>query len=189
MDSNSPTDAELVKKSLAGQHEAFGQLYDRYARLAASVAAGVSGDWAAVDDMVQECFLRAYRKLGTLRDQDRFGAWIAGIARQVGRERRRTLRRDRHEFRDPQLLRTHSPVNAENEPCNRDEVDRIMQCVAKLGEQERLAIHAFFLQQQEVRQAAELLGLSRSGFYATVQRAIAQLAKQLNPSDDKRLRR
>lgn len=185
MDPNSPTDAELVKKSLAGQHEPFGKLYDRYAPLAASVAAGVSGDWAATDDMVQECFLRAFRKLGTLRDQDRFGSWIAGIARQVGRERRRTLRRDRHEFRDPQLLQADSPVNTDHETCNRDEVDRIMQCVAKLGEQERLAIHAFFLQQQDVRQAAELLGLSRSGFYAAVQRAIAKLSRQLNPTTTK----
>jgi RNA polymerase sigma-70 factor (ECF subfamily) len=189
MDSNSPTDAELVKQSLAGQHEAFGQLYDRYARLAASVVAGVSGDWAAVDDMVQECFLRVFRKLATLRDPSRFGPWVAGIARQVGRERRRTLRRDRHEFRDPQLFPADVLTNADTDLADNDETERVMQGVAKLGEQERLAIHAFFLQQQDARQAAELLGLSRSGFYATVQRAIAQLAMQLNPSDDKRLKR
>jgi RNA polymerase sigma-70 factor (ECF subfamily) len=189
MDPNSPTDAELVQKSLAGQHEPFGQLYDRYARLAASVTAGVSGDWPAVDDMVQECFLRAYRKLATLRDPSLFGPWITGIARQVGRERRRTLRRDRHEFRDPLLMRADSPVTTNANFCERDETERIMQCVASLGEQERLAIHAFFLQQQDVREAAVLLGLSRSGFYATVQRAVARLAKQLNPSDDERLKR
>jgi hypothetical protein len=45
-----------------------------------------------------------------------------------------------------------------------------------LGEQERVAIHAFFLDQQSARQAAELLGMSRSGFYALLQRAIARLA-------------
>jgi RNA polymerase sigma-70 factor (ECF subfamily) len=68
-------------------------------------------------------------------------------------------------------------------------MEQIMRSVAKLGEQERLAIHAFFLEQQDVRQAAELLGLSRSGFYATVQRAVARLAKQLNHSDDEQLKR
>jgi RNA polymerase sigma-70 factor (ECF subfamily) len=189
MDPNPPTDAELVQNSLAGQHEPFGQLYDRYARLAASVVAGVSGDWVGVDDMVQECFLRAFRKLNTLRDPARFGPWIAGIARQVGRERRRTLRRDRHEFLDPQSLQTDSKLAANAQRCDPDEIEQIMRNVAKLGEQERLAIHAFFLEQQDVRQAAELLGLSRSGFYATVQRAVARLARQLNPTDDKRLKR
>jgi RNA polymerase sigma-70 factor (ECF subfamily) len=189
MDPDPPTDAELVQKSLAGQHESFGQLYDRYARLVATVVAGVSGDWAAVDDMVQECFLRAYGKLATLRDPSRFAPWITGIARQVGRERRRSLRRDRHEFQDPQSLQADVLTNANTDLADRDETESVMRGVAKLGEQERLAIHAFFLQQQDVRKAAELLGLSRSGFYATVQRAIARLAKQLNPSDDERLKR
>ena len=189
MEPNSPTDAELVTATLAGQREPFGLLYDRYARLVASVVAGVSGDWAAVDDMAQECFLRAFRKLATLRDPTRFGPWIAGIARRVGRERRRTLRRDRHEFRDPRALQADSLTIIDANRCARDETERIMRGVEKLGEQERLAIHAFFLQQQDVRQAAEVLGLSRSGFYATVQRAIARLVKQLNPSDDERLKR
>jgi RNA polymerase sigma-70 factor (ECF subfamily) len=152
------------------------------------VVAGVSGDWATVDDMVQECFLRAYRKLATLRDPLRFGPWIAGIARHVGRERRRTLRRDRHEFHDPQSLHDDSRTATDTELCDRDETERIMRCVAKLGEQERLAIHAFFLKQLDARQAAELLGLSRSGFYATLQRALARLARQLNSRDDERLK-
>jgi RNA polymerase sigma-70 factor (ECF subfamily) len=181
MDSNSTTDAELVTETLAGAREPFGQLYDRYRRVVASVVSGVSGDWAAVDDMVQECFLRAFRKLATLRDPARFGPWIIGIARQVGRERRRSLRRDRHEFHDPQSLLTESPIDAGNEPCDRDQVDQIMQRVAELDEQERLAIHAYFLQQRNANDGAELLGLSRSGFYATVQRAVARLAAQLKP--------
>jgi RNA polymerase sigma-70 factor (ECF subfamily) len=138
---------------------------------------------------VQECFLRAYRKLATLRDPSLFGPWITGIARQVGRERRRSLRRDRHEFHDPHTLQTESPSAVNPESCDPDEMEQIMRSVAKLGEQERLAIHAFFLEQQDVRQAAELLGLSRSGFYATVQRAVARLAKQLNHSDDEQLKR
>jgi RNA polymerase sigma-70 factor (ECF subfamily) len=189
MDQNAPTDAELVKKSLAGQRESFGELYDRYARLAASVVAGVSGDWRSVEDMTQECFLRAYRKLATIRDPERFGPWIAGIARQVGRERRRSLRRDRHEYHDPLSLRVNSPTATGVEPLDRDETERIMQSVAMLDERERLAIHAHFLDQQNARQAAELLGLSRSGFYATVRRAVTRLATQLNPSDEKPLKR
>jgi RNA polymerase sigma factor (sigma-70 family) len=189
MDRNALTDAELVKKSLAGQRESFGELYDRYARLVASVVAGVSGDWPSAEDMTQECFLRAYRKLATLRDPERFGPWITGIARQVGRERRRSLRRDRHTFHDPQSLAADAMSFTNAEPENRDETERIMRSVAELGEQERLAIHAFYLEQQNAQRAAEVLGLSRSGFYATVQRAIARLAKQLNPNDNDLRRR
>jgi RNA polymerase sigma-70 factor (ECF subfamily) len=98
MEPNAPNDAELVAETLADNREAFGELYDRHARMVRAVVLGVSGDWSAVEDMTQESFLRAFRKLATLREPARFCPWIVGIARHVARERRRTLRRDRHEF-------------------------------------------------------------------------------------------
>jgi RNA polymerase sigma-70 factor (ECF subfamily) len=189
MDSNSPTDAELVTESLAGQREPFGRLYDRYARIVAAVVAGVSGDWNHVDDMTQECFLRAFRKLSTLRDRTRFGPWVVGIARQVGRERRRSLRRDRHSFRDPLTLVANDTSDVSNEFGDQDEFDHIMRHVAVLDENERIAIHAYFLDEQNAATAAERLGLSRSGFYATLERAVARLAQQLTVNDSERLKR
>ncbi|HYO96532.1 MAG TPA: sigma factor, partial [Polyangiaceae bacterium] len=38
---------------------------------------------ADVDDVVQEVFLRMQRGLGTLRDEDRYGAWVYKIARSA----------------------------------------------------------------------------------------------------------
>jgi RNA polymerase sigma factor (sigma-70 family) len=183
MEPPSPSDAELVAQTLAGKREAFGQLYDRHARLVRAVVAGVSGDWSAVDDMRQESFLRAYRKLSGLRDPRRFGAWIVGIARQVGRERRRTLRRERHEFRDCGPWEIETRGNSERVASERDDFNQVMRRLDQCPEQERVAVHAFFLQQQNAQQVAELLGLSRSGFYALLQRALARLAAQLQPGD------
>ena len=51
-----------------------------------------------------------------------------------------------------------------------------MRRLAELPERERLAIHAFFLQECNAQQAGELLGLSRSGVYALLERALARLA-------------
>src|SRR4029079_4350921 len=79
-------DAALVADTLSGDREAFGQLYDRYARIVRAVILGLSGDWRGIEDMVQECFRRAFSKLRTLREPARFGPWVVGIARQVGRE-------------------------------------------------------------------------------------------------------
>ena len=178
-------DAELVADTLSGNREAFGQLYDRYARMVRVVVAGVSGDWTGVEDMVQECFLRGYRKLATLRGPDRFGSWIVGIARQVGRERRRSLRRDRHEFRDPQSSELEPLADMALEADANDQIDLVMRRLAGLEERERLAIHAFFFEQRDAQQGADLLGLSRSGFYALVQRAIARLATNIQPCEQK----
>jgi RNA polymerase sigma-70 factor (ECF subfamily) len=184
MDQHPPTDADLVSATLAGKREAFGQLYDRYARMVRAVVAGVSADWPGGDDMVQETFLRGYRNLARLRDPDRFGPWIVGIARQIGRERRRTLRRDRHEFRDSRPWLVESPASdGKVRVDDRDELSFVLQNVSQLEERERIAIHAFYLEQQHGEKAAELLGLSRSGFYALLQRAVARLAVGVRPGE------
>jgi RNA polymerase sigma-70 factor, ECF subfamily len=185
MDELSPTDADLVSQTLAGNREAFGQLYDRYARVVRAVAVGVSGDWPAAEDMRQDSFLRAYRKLASLRDPQRFGPWIVGIARKVGRERQRALRRDRHEFRDARPWEIETPGSAEEQSVARDDWNLVTGWLSQCPEQQRVAINAYFLQEMGAQQVAELLGLSRSGFYALVQRALAHLAAQLKSSETK----
>ena len=176
MASNEPTDAELVARVLAGDREAFGGLYDRYARLVRAVVYGVAGDWPAVQDLTQECFLRAYKNLARLRQPDRFGHWVVGIARQVARERRRTLRRDRHQFIGGDALEVSSETDISGAMQTAEETALVMRRLAELPERERLAIHAFFLDECDARQAAELLGLSRSGVYALLERALKRLA-------------
>ncbi len=73
-------DAQFVTAARRGDRVAFGRLYDRYARmvhgvLLAKVPAG------EVDDLVQDVFLLALRRLSTLREIGSFGAWLAAIAR------------------------------------------------------------------------------------------------------------
>jgi RNA polymerase sigma-70 factor (ECF subfamily) len=174
-------DAELVAAALAGDREAFGMLYDGHARMVRAVLLGVSGDWTAIDDMVQESFLRAYRNLARLREPPKFGRWVAGIARQVARERRRSLARDRHQFRDLHSSEIELPTKPEMP--DREQLDLVMHRLAGLPERERTAIHAFFLDEQDVGHACEMMKLSRSGFYALVQRGVARLAARIRPCE------
>jgi RNA polymerase sigma-70 factor (ECF subfamily) len=179
MDPTTKTDAELVADTLSGDHAAFGTLYDRHSRYVRAVVAAVSCDWSAVDDMTQECFLRAYRKLDSLRDRNRVGPWLAGFARQVARERRRTLRRDRHEFGS--IADDAAASNCDPSETDRDRIEQIMRRLAELPEDERLAVHAYYFTDQNSTAAAAQLKLSRSGFYARLQRALANLATRPQP--------
>lgn len=172
-------DAALVAESLDGDREAFGRLYDGYARLVRAIVYDAFRDYAIAQDLTQEVFLRAYRKLGSLRRPEQFGPWVAGIARQVCRERRRTVRRDRHQFvgTHPALSGSDPPIEEELESVEEQEL--ILGRVAELPERERLAVHSFYLQGHSARRTAALLGVSRSSAYALLQRACRRLAEQL----------
>ena len=73
-------DGRLVRAARDGDRSAFGALYQRYARLVHGLLlARVARD--EVDDLVQDVFLSAWRRLDDLRDPAAFGGWVAIIAR------------------------------------------------------------------------------------------------------------
>ena len=74
-------DAELVGRALGGDRSAFEALVSLHLQRARAVARGVLGDDQAVDDAVQESFMRAYNHLGQLGDPATFPAWLCTIVR------------------------------------------------------------------------------------------------------------
>ena len=76
----STVEVELVTAVLDGNRDAFNRLYSLYAPLVHGILLA-RVPRVEVDDLVQDIFLHAFRKLHTLRDASAFGAWIAMIAR------------------------------------------------------------------------------------------------------------
>ncbi len=130
-----------MAKVLAGDRAAFGCLYDRYARLVRAVVYGVGNDAPVVHALTQECFLRAYRNLARLRQPDRFGAWVVGIAVAVAREHRRSSRRDRHQFVANESLDVWFDPDAAGAVQTADDIELVPRRVSGLPERERMAIH------------------------------------------------
>ena len=89
---------QLVEATLKGDKAAYGELYDRYAALIRAICYDTAQSVPSAQDLAQEVFLRAYQKLSSLRQPEKFGGWLVGIARRMCREYRRTKARDRHVF-------------------------------------------------------------------------------------------
>lgn len=73
-------DAVLVGDARAGDEEAFRRLYERYARVVHGLLLARVPQ-PDVDDLVQDVFVTAWRRLPTLRDPAAFGGWLSMIAR------------------------------------------------------------------------------------------------------------
>jgi RNA polymerase sigma-70 factor, ECF subfamily len=165
-------DAYLVRRTLRGDLEAFGNLYERYARLVRAVCWDATRDLSEAQDLAQEVFLRAFQRLPELRDPAKFGPWVTGIARLLAKEWLRGRVRDKNQF--------ESAVSGESSRLAADfEDDRLavlLDLMTDLPEMERLALHAFYLEGQNADQAAIATGLSRSAFYKLLHRARENLA-------------
>lgn len=73
-------EARMVEAVLAGDRDVYGRLYSLYAPLVHGILLARMPR-SEVEDMVQDIFLHALKKLPTLRDANAFGPWIAMIAR------------------------------------------------------------------------------------------------------------
>lgn len=166
------SDAELVLRARGRDLEAFGQLYDRYARLVRAIAFDATRDLAQAQDLAQDVFLRAFQRLGELRDPQRFGRWVVGIARLAVKEWLRARARDRHQYNAIPLEEVGHDAAAQYD----DRLESLLALMEDMPEMERLALHAFYLEGQNADQAAARVGLSRSGFYKLLDNARRRLA-------------
>jgi RNA polymerase sigma factor (sigma-70 family) len=76
-------DSELVRASLAGNRDAFGQIVERYQSLVCSLAYSATGSLNTSEDLAQETFLTAWKQLAGLREPEKLRAWLCGIARNI----------------------------------------------------------------------------------------------------------
>ncbi|MET8881102.1 RNA polymerase sigma factor [Streptomyces rubiginosohelvolus] len=87
-------DNEVRERIRAGDREAFGDLYDRYARTVHQHAARLTGDLSAAEDVMSETFLAAWRTREQVRAEGGpLGPWLLGIATNKARNHRRGVGR------------------------------------------------------------------------------------------------
>lgn len=178
------SDGTLVLGVRSGDRAAFAELYDRRARLVRAICYDETRHLQTAADLTQEVFFRAYKNLGRLHDPDRFTVWLVGIARHVCREWRRKKGRERRSLAKLTEQQQKEPAATPPEQRLVDLRDQIAGLLSPgtrssvgLSEKERLALHAFYLQERDVEEARKVLGLSRSGFYRAVASACERLRK------------
>ncbi len=78
----------LVRAAQSGDRAAFGELYNRYARMVHGILLS-SVRYTQAEDLVQDVFLRAMHQIGSLRDASAVGGWLASIARRSAADHHR----------------------------------------------------------------------------------------------------
>lgn len=81
-----------VRSAADGDHQAFERLYRSHVEHVYSLALRMTGEDLA-EDLTQEVFIRAWKKLDTFRGDARFGTWLHRLAVNHILSRRETARR------------------------------------------------------------------------------------------------
>ena len=125
------SDAALVARAADGSEHAFRQLYRRHARPVYWIAHGLLRSAADAEDVTQETFVVAWRKLRGLElAGDSLLPWLATICRFQAANRLRALRRAEAEQLDE---RSPDTVDVEQQVIDADLAERILKAVEGLS--------------------------------------------------------
>jgi RNA polymerase sigma-70 factor (ECF subfamily) len=166
----------LIEAAQAGDRDAFGQLYARYADGVSRFVGNRLRDRGAVEDLTSETFTRALRRIDSVADQGRdVGAWFTTIARNLVldhvKSSRHRLETSTAEITDARA----SDVSPEQAVIEKDTAADLHRHVAGLSPDQQECIRRRFMQELSVAETAAAMGRGEGAVKALQHRAIVGL--------------
>jgi RNA polymerase sigma-70 factor (ECF subfamily) len=183
-----PTDGELVECSLRGGGRgkvAEEELYRRYRGPVARLARSFSElDLDEAEDVTQEAFVRAFRALGSLKDRERFAAWLFTIARNRARSylsaRAAHGRAAEEATRESRMVCDYVPA-ASDQVEKEAELRAVREVIDGLREgPEKETVRLFYLEGTlSAREIAQRMGVGKSAVTMRLERFRARVRREL----------
>ncbi len=178
------SDRALIGRARTGDRVAFGLLYDRHARPVFLQAYSVLGDVPAAEDVVQETFVTAWRKLGSIPTAgsaptvDSALPWLLVTAKYTALNHRRgTVRRDRRTAEMPADV--PAPGDTESAALAAEVRAEIARAVAALSPTDRQIYELCLADGLTYAQAADRLGLTHASVRNRLSRVRTRLRADL----------
>jgi RNA polymerase sigma-70 factor (ECF subfamily) len=76
-------EAELIQAAQSGEEKAFEQLFRQHKDRVFSLCLRLTGNYHEAEDMTQESFVLAFRRIGNFRGESMFGTWLYRITVRV----------------------------------------------------------------------------------------------------------
>jgi RNA polymerase sigma-70 factor, ECF subfamily len=162
-------DAKIVEACLAGNARAYAGLVRLHGKRVYAICLAMTGNAADAEDQAQEALMRGFTELGSLREHDRFGPWIAAIAGNTCRNfiKKRSSRE--------QTLAMQADCPRED-PVDLSDLRAML---SKLPEQHRIPLMLYYFDGHSSENVAASLGISVEAVHTRLSRARRELRKLL----------
>ena len=182
-----PTDDALVSATVAGDEDAFEQLFERHRRQVARIAGRFFLQREQIEEIIQDTFTKAYFALNTYHGTHAasFKAWLTQIAVNCCYDQlRRARRRPEQGFGDIEESEAQEfaaqlrspPLDVETRLVSRDLATKLL---ARLSAEDRLVLTLLDVEGFSVAEIAEMTNWSISKVKVRAHRARANLRRVL----------
>jgi RNA polymerase sigma-70 factor (ECF subfamily) len=171
------SDADLVREALSGRTAAYALLVHRWSARVLAVCHGRVGNASTAEDLAQETLLRALRSLGSIREPERFGSWICGIATRTCLDWLKSKQRTEVSIDHFEAQAGENPSHAESVD---DSWDLLNQEIEKLPVECREVLMLYYYSESTYQELADMLEVSAATVNARLTKARKLLRYRLS---------
>ena len=167
--------SSLIRAAIAGDEAAFATIVDRHRASMIRVSFVACGDADLAEEAVQAAWPIAWQRLGSVREPERLGAWLASVAVN---EARQLLRRRRRRSIVEISVATQAGVTAPDPSASVADID-LARALAKLAPEDRALLALRYVAGLNSFELGRAVGMSASGLRRRLARLLAQLRTEL----------
>ena len=155
-------DAQLIRRVLAGDDEAFTALIRKHQKSVHALAWRRIGDFHFAEEIVQDAFLRAYKGLSKLKDPNQFPGWIYVITNQLCNswlEKNRSLIESVEDIpvvEMQQMSYEHYMSEGHEKEAKASRQKLVGKLLAKLPESERTVVTLYYLGEMTTKEISKI---------------------------------
>ena len=171
-------DRDLVRLAVCGETWAFGRLAERYGGRVFARIRRIVRQPDDAEDLAQEVFLQAFRRLGQLRDGSRFAPWLSKIAENTARK---WYRRRMVQIRFERLLAEEwEGLAVVDSDAEREARMMIRHAIRQLSDAHRDVIEHHYFKGHSYEETASQLGLEMNTVRSRLQKARQRIRKEMS---------
>jgi len=166
----------LVENSKKGDVKSQYQLYNQYAKAMYNVCYRMMSKQEEAEDMLQESFTEAFKKLDTFRYESTFGAWLKRIVVNKCLNEIKRKKADLNFFDDMSFFKMHTDEDDNLPVLN---VNMIKNAMEQLPRGSRMIFSLYLLEGYDHREISQILNISESNSKTQYMRAKIKIKELL----------
>ena len=180
-------DVQLIRKILSGDDAAFGILVEKYQKSVHALAWRKVEDFHYAEEIMQDTFLRAYKKLPTLKNPDQFAGWLHVIAHRLCIDWMRSQKSVMQSIEDTPVEEieesSYTHHISEQRMTEKTELSHklVKKLLEKLPENERAVVTLFYLDEMSTKEIGKFMGVSVNTITSRLQRARKRMQADQEP--------
>ena len=159
-------DIQLIQDTLSGDDAAFSTLVQKYQKSVHALVWRKTGDFHYAEEITQDTFLQAYKKLSTLRNPNQFAGWLYVIANRrcinwLRRQKPAMRSLEETSVKEIDKLTYERYISEQREAdASEHRYDIVKKLLEKLPESERTVVTLYYLGEMTIREISKFLGVS-----------------------------